>query len=144
MTPSTFTASLVMVFAALSSGAAQAWNAFEESSTDNSRPLCIAGILNGNKAWMRNEVRSPGLMTTYWVAMENRTTYPLVYTLKFTLPGTSLHIDETVTMPPQGLKSFQLGLIYKDPKQTPSPIVKAVDIFKYLSIKCTDAMGHKL
>lgn len=144
MTPSTFTASFVMALAALSSGAAQAWNAYEESDTSYSRPLCIAGILNGNKAWMRNEVRSPGLMTTYWISMENRTTFPLVYTLKFTLPGTSLHIDETVTMPSQGLKSFQLGLIYKDPSQKPSPIVKAVDIFKYLSIKCTEAMGRKL
>ena len=85
----------------------------------------------------------PRLVVTFRLRL-NRTTYPLVYTLKFTLPGTSLHIDETVTMPPQGLKTLQLGLIYKDPKQAPSPIVKAVDIFKYLSIKCTYAMGRKL
>ena len=123
---------------------ARAWNAYEESDTNYNRPLCIAGILNGNRAWMRNEVRSPGLMTTYWVVLENRTTFPLVFKIKFTLPGTSSHIDQEVTLPSQGLKSFQLGLIYKDPSQQPSPIVKGVDIFKYISTKCTQAMGRTL
>lgn len=127
----------------LGSGA-RAWNAYEESDTNYNRPLCVAGILNGNRAWMRNEVRTPGLMTTYHVVLENRTTYPLVFRLKFTLPGTSTRIDETITMSAQMVKSYQLGIIYKDPKQAPSPIVKAVDIFKYISTTCTQAMGRTL
>ncbi|MES2259655.1 MAG: hypothetical protein V4724_14120 [Pseudomonadota bacterium] len=150
MKPSIFSSlarrSCAAAFLALSCGAALAHPgvAFEDSDTNYNRQLCIAGILNGNHAWMRNDVRLPGLMSTYWVALENRTTYPLVFRLKFTLPGTSSATDQIITMKPQELKSFQLGVIYKDPKQTPSPIVHAIDIFKYIQTTCTEAMGRKL
>jgi hypothetical protein len=138
--------SLTLIVAALSlmAGSAKAWNAYEATTASDSRPLCVAGILNGNKAWMTNEVRSPGLMTTYWLSVTNRTYDPLVFTVQFTLPGTSLSINETVSLTRSESKSLRLGMIYKDPAQAPSPIMKADDIFKYIKIKCTHAMGRTL
>ena len=67
--------------------------------------------------------------------MTNRTYDPLVFTVQFTLPGTSLSINETVSLTRSESKSLRLGMIYKDPAQAPSPIVKADDIFKYIKIK---------